>query len=262
MYKLIVSDLDGTLVDSNKNLSEYTKEIIGKLKEKGVYFIIATGRNYRGAKKIADSLDLNTEIICNNGSTIYDHKGHLIFQKTISTVVAKKIFLEIENTKSIFFASYGNNIYIQKGKIEMTSTFLLSPPENPIEVTTDNVDSFIFEKIVIINQDNDTLKELSETFNKIEDINAFISQDYYLDIVHHETSKGAALKFLAELKNIDLKYTLAFGDAFNDYEMLKFAGKGIVMANGFDELKNEFETLELTNDDNGVANYLSTVFDL
>ncbi|MBC2850045.1 HAD family phosphatase [Cetobacterium sp. 8H] len=262
MYKLIISDLDGTLVDSNKNLSEYTKEVIGKLKEKGIYFIIATGRNYKGAKKVADSLNLNNEIICNNGSTIYDHKGHLIFQRTISSVVAKKIFLEIQNTKSIFFASYGNNTYIQKGKFEKASKFLLSPPENPIEITINNVDSFIFEKIVIINRDNNTLKELSENFNKIEDVNAFISQDYYLDIVHHETSKGAALKFLADLKNIDLKYTLAFGDAFNDYEMLKLAGKGIVMANGFDELKNEFETLELTNDDNGVASYLSTIFNL
>ncbi|WP_297597189.1 Cof-type HAD-IIB family hydrolase [uncultured Cetobacterium sp.] len=262
MYKLVISDLDGTLVDSNKNLSDYTKKTISKLKENGVYFVIATGRNYRGAKKIADSLGLDSEIICNNGSTIYNNQGELIFQKTISNTTAKQIFREIENTESIFFASSGNNIYIQKGKVEEASLFLLSPPENPIEITLENVEHYNFEKIVIINHNNDILKKLSENFNKTDDINAFISQDCYLDIVHYQTSKGIALKFLAKLKNIDLKHTLAFGDAFNDYDMLKFAGKGLVMANGFEELKNEFETLKLSNDDSGVANYLSTIFEL
>ena len=52
MYKLIVSDLDGTLVDNKKNISEYTKKIVTLLKERGIEFIIATGRSYKGAKHI------------------------------------------------------------------------------------------------------------------------------------------------------------------------------------------------------------------
>ncbi|MGL5662192.1 MAG: HAD family hydrolase, partial [Cetobacterium sp.] len=85
MYKLIVSDLDGTLVDKNKNISEYTKKIVTLLKEKGIEFIIATGRSYKGAKHIYDILELNSEIVCNNGTTIYNNKGELIFQRVLDS---------------------------------------------------------------------------------------------------------------------------------------------------------------------------------
>lgn len=113
-----------------------------------------------------------------------------------------------------------------------------------------------------MSKDNSKLEKLSVDFNSLKEVNAFISQEDYLDVVHFETSKGKALKALANSKNIDLEHTIAFGDAFNDYEMLKFAGKGLVMPNGFDDLKKEFEVLELTNDENGVAKYLAKVFSL
>lgn len=260
MYKLIISDLDGTLVNNKKEITHYTKRVIEEVQKKGVEFIIATGRGYRGAKRVADVLKLENEIICNNGSTIYDSNGELIFQRIIDKNIVKKIFMRVLETSSIFFASYGNDIYISKGKIDASRPFLLIPPDNATELSPENIENFDFEKIVILDRDNNLLNTYLRELKDETNIKSFISQENFLDIVHFESSKGIALKYLANLKNIELKHILAFGDAFNDYEMLKFAGKGVVLANGFDELKEEFESFDLTNDENGVAEYISKVF--
>ena len=260
MYKLVVSDLDGTLVDNNKNISDYTKKVVNLLKERGIEFIIATGRSYKGAKHVYDILELNSEIVCNNGTTIYNKNGELIFQRTIDPEITYKVFKKSLDSNCIFFATYGTQVFIGEGTIEQANTFLYNPLENPIEINLNNINDYIFEKIVLIDKDTNKLKELSNFFNQYNEINAFISQGDYLDIVHFETSKGQALKTLANLKNIDLEHIIAFGDAFNDYEMLKMAGKGLVMKNGFEDLKNEFETIEFTNEESGVAKYLANLF--
>ncbi|ERT69106.1 hypothetical protein HMPREF0202_01073 [Cetobacterium somerae ATCC BAA-474] len=262
MYKLIVSDLDGTLVDKNKNVSEYTKKIVTLLKERGIEFIIATGRSYKGAKHIYDTLELNGEIVCNNGTTIYNNKGELIFQRTLDSNIVNEVFKKSLEEDCVFFATYGTQVYIEEGTIDKANTFLYNPLEDPIEINLENINLYTFEKIVLMDRDGEKLKHLSSYFNKYDEVNAFISQEDYLDIVHFETSKGKALEMIAKLKNISLKHTIAFGDAFNDYEMLKVAGKGLVMKNGFEDLKKEFDTLDLTNDENGVAKYLSTLFSL
>lgn len=262
MYKLIVSDLDGTLVDKNKNVSEYTKKIVTLLKERGIEFIIATGRSYKGAKHVYDTLELDSEIVCNNGTTIYNNKGELIFQRTLDFNVVCEIFKKSLKEDCLFFATFGTQVYIGEGTIEKVNSFLYAPLENPIEVNIDNINSYTFEKIVLIDKDNEKLRYLATYFSKYDEINTFISQEDYLDIVHFETSKGKALEAIAKLKDINLEHTIAFGDAFNDYEMLKVAGKGLVMKNGFEDLKKEFDTLELTNDENGVAKYLSNLFSL
>ncbi len=262
MYKLIISDLDGTLVNSNKEISDYTKKVIDLLKEKGIHFVIATGRSLSGAQHIHDILNLNTEIICNNGSTIYNKDGELIFQRIIDSKIATEIFETSLIQDCIFFATYGTQVYIGEGTLDLANAFLHNPIQNHIEVNKENINSFIFEKVVLMSKDNDKLKKLTAYFNTFEEINSFISQEDYLDVVHFETSKGKALKIIADSKNIELKHTIAFGDAFNDYEMLKFAGKGLVMRNGFEDLKKEFETLDFSNDENGVAKYLAEVFNL
>lgn len=262
MYKLIVSDLDGTLVDGNKKVSEYTKKVVKRLKEMGIEFIIATGRSYEGAKHIYDLLELDGEIVCNNGTTIYDGNGELIFQRTLSSKITYEVFKKALEENCIFFATYGTQIFIGEGTIEVANNFLYNPLENPIEINMDNIHQFTFEKIVLMDKNPEKLKTLSKYFNQYDEINAFISQEDYLDVVHFETSKGQAIKTLADLKNIDLKYVIAFGDAFNDYEMLKVVGKGLVMENGFEELKREFETIEFTNEESGVAKYLANCFSI
>ncbi|MGL5088225.1 MAG: Cof-type HAD-IIB family hydrolase [Cetobacterium sp.] len=262
MYELIISDLDGTLVNNNKEVSDYTKKIVCLLKQMGIHFIIATGRNLSGAKLIYDELNLDSEIVCNNGSTIYNNKGELIFQRILDKNIVKDIFKKSIIEDCTFFATYGNEVYIGEGSLHTINNFLQHPLKNPIELNKENILSYDFEKVVLMDSDNDKLMKLSTLFNSYKEINAFVSQDNYLDIVHFETSKGSALKTIAKSKNIDLKHTIAFGDAFNDYEMLKVAGKGLVMLNGFEELKKEFQTLAFTNDENGVARYLAQVFSI
>lgn len=111
MYKLIVSDLDGTLVDGNKKVSEYTKKVVKRLKEMGIEFIIATGRSYKGAKHIYDLLELDGEIVCNNGTTIYDGNGELIFQRTLSSKITYEVFKKALEENCIFCYIWNTDIH-------------------------------------------------------------------------------------------------------------------------------------------------------
>lgn len=263
MFELVVCDLDGTLVDSKKEVSEYTKEVVKKLKDKNIHFTIATGRALRGAKKVAEALGLKCDIICNNGSTIYDEKDNLIFQRVLDIDIVKDIFKIVENTESVFLAVFGDDTFIAKGRIEDTKKFLFFPPTNIIEIDMENIENYSYEKIVIMDKNQKTLFELDEKFKVYSDrAKSFLSQGDFLDVVHHESSKGIALKFLAEKLGVPLEKTIAFGDAFNDYEMLKFAGKGVVMPEAFEELKEQFEVNPYSHNDSGVARYLEKLFDL
>ena len=76
--KLVVSDLDGTLLNNESVVSEETKEIIKKLRAKGIEFAIATGRSFNSANKIRESMGIDIFLICNNGANIYGRNGELI----------------------------------------------------------------------------------------------------------------------------------------------------------------------------------------
>ena len=82
--KIIVSDLDGTLLDENSKITDYTRETIKKLNRLGVEIIIATGRGEASAIRFKNQLGIDTYIICNNGANIYDKDENMIFEKVIS----------------------------------------------------------------------------------------------------------------------------------------------------------------------------------
>lgn len=80
--KFVVSDLDGTLLQPDHKVSDYSIDIIKKLVDKNINFVIATGRGKQGVQDILNQLNLDIYLICNNGANIYDKKGKLIFEET------------------------------------------------------------------------------------------------------------------------------------------------------------------------------------
>ena len=112
--KLVVSDLDGTLLNDDSEVSNETVEMIKRLKENGIEFAIATGRSFNSANKIRKKIGLEIYLICNNGANIYNKDGQLIKNNVMPSELIRKVikFLTENNIGYFAFDGSGINFYV------------------------------------------------------------------------------------------------------------------------------------------------------
>ena len=258
--KFVVSDLDGTLLQPNHLVSDYTIKAIKKLIDKNVDFVIATGRGKQGVQHILNQLKMDVYLICNNGANIYNKEGKIIFEGIIPPEISSNILKTIKEN-DLFYSAFREEIFYRDkdDKASYSSRKLFKeqviqnldncPDLNKIIVTNDNPEVII--KI------NDILREKYDSLVEIT-----ISQPTCMDISPKGCTKGTALKQLAQIFKVTTQDFMAFGDGENDLEMLRAVGHPVIVANAQDIVKKEFSTMTESNIDNGVAKYLERYFDL
>lgn len=262
-YKMIVCDMDGTLLSSSHKISEYTKTVIKKIKEKGIKLVIATGRPYLDASFFRKQLGLETLLISSNGARIHDEKGNIIFSKDIPEDISKKI-LDFNVDKRI----YHRNLYIENDwfveyEIDGLREFHI---ESGYNFKIENFDKFknssITKIFFLAEPNNIDILENNLKNNFFDDISIAASSPYCLEIMRKGVNKGEALKKIIEANNISSDEIVAFGDGLNDYEMLNLVGKGFVMSNASEKLKEKASGLEIIKscDEDGVAKKLEEIF--
>ena len=248
-YKLVVSDLDGTLL-VNSHLPEFNLNSIKKIREKGVKFWIATGRTIQSTRYILKELDSynkeNEYSILFNGCTIIENKDNkILYFKGIEYEIANKIF-EIGKKYNVMllvytidacyvWKSYENEVKRQE-KLDEKLTFM----------TDLNID-FIKEKkipvtkIIFGSEDNKYLLEIKKELDKIfkDDISISFSSEVYLEINSNNVNKGIALEWLSNYLKININETIAIGDNNNDLSMIEKAGLGICVKNAIDNIKSK-----------------------
>lgn len=257
--KLIVSDLDGTLLNEESKISEYTKNIVKKLNKMGVEFIIATGRGEASAIRIKKQLGIDAYIICNNGANIYDKDENMIFERVISKEIAYELLKLLREEKvnyncflhdDFFRDEYDTTDYSQR--IGFTEHILIDLKE-----------CSELNKIIIVDKEDVILslsKKLRENFSHLVEIT--ISDPTCVDIVPKECSKGKALEVIAKKLNVEFSNIIAFGDAENDLDMLKKVGHPVAMENAQSVVKKFIKNRAKKNTENGVAKYLENYFNL
>ena len=248
-YKLVVSDLDGTLL-VNSHLPEFNLNSIKKIREKGVKFCIATGRTIQSTRYILKELDSynkeNEYSILFNGCTIIENKDNkILYFKGIEYEIANKLF-EIGKKYNVMllvytidacyvWKSYENEVKRQE-KLDEKLTFM----------TDLNID-FIKEKkipvtkIIFGSEDNKYLLEIKKELDKIfkDDISISFSSEVYLEINSNNVNKGIALEWLSNYLKININETIAIGDNNNDLSMIEKAGLGICVQNAIDNIKSK-----------------------
>lgn len=266
-YKAIVSDLDGTLLNSAHTISDYTKETIKKIiKEKNIKFIIATGRHYMDASCFMKQLESENYLISSNGANAHSSNGEVLVAHYLEEEYVKEILnLNInEDDISInVFTSEGwgvNKVIPEFGEYHKESGFA------PEVVDFKNFKSEHVLKFCYIAKEAKTIDKLEEMIrsNKIlaENVEITASLDICLEIMKKNTSKGKTLKEILDKEGIKLSETIAFGDGLNDSEMLNMVGKGLIMGNASEKLKKELPHLEVigTCDEDAEAKYLEKIF--
>lgn len=257
--KLVASDLDGTIIDRNNNISEKNFKAIDKLHEKNIDFAICTGKSYSVSQKVCKQFNAHFGIF-GNGTQIIDFRtGKELLRNTLSkedllfcSTLAKRynfhIHLYTDNeiiTEELKYMDLRNFLLRNKNsteglKFKIVDDIIGYIERNPIEVfsavvSTESAMLPSFESLLSVNK-NIVYTYISKR-GKYRDTT--INKDYeYLNISPLHINKNEALNFLATHLEIAKKDMLAIGDNVNDLEMVKEAGIGVAVHDAYDDLKN------------------------
>ncbi|MBM7315059.1 HAD family phosphatase [Streptococcus suis] len=266
--KLIALDLDGTLLNKDSQLSDYTISTIKKVKKAGHKVLIATGRPYRMAVHYYQQLELDTPMINFNGSLIHLPQQKWQWEKNI--LIDKSYLLtflkEEERFQADFIAGeYKNKFFITQSHLDKIDPGLLGvdqiTPETLIkpELVTEDPHSILMQTHA---EDKFALaEEMKAFFNNELEINTWGGPLNILETCAKGVSKATALSYLLDLYQMDPKDLVAFGDEHNDVQMLQLAGRGYAMKNCSQTLlpHADYQT-SFTNDQDGVARELEALF--
>ena len=252
--KAIFMDLDGTLLKSDRTLSQNLKNKLKELENRGVKIFIATGRTYGASLSAIKELDVKTPVINYNGGRITDTvTGEVIYENPLPEKIVEEI-IKISREKKIHLNLYrDDNLYIEneseegKGYAEHAG----------IPYTLINFDDFAGKtstKALFLGE-HEKLKKLKEELEKKFSETDFVFSQYtYLEVLNKGVSKGKAVKEIMKRYDLSSDEVMAFGDQWNDLSMLKSVKYGYLMGNALDELKKEFpsDRITLSNDDDGI----------
>lgn len=273
-YKMIVTDLDGTLLNDNKKISEDDVFVLNKLHNKDVQIVIATGRNYFMAKNLIKQIgNLNPVILANNGA---------IIRKSETDEVLEKNYLNYKYFEEIYRhgLKYGLNpvlhvdeylngydIIYEYENIEEVYLGYIKKDDHRTKLkkfTPDEINNILsvcyladFHKVHGFY--NEMRKVNNGKFNSFYNLN--VGKRTMLEFLHPDGCKWRAIKKFSEGLNIKPESIISFGDDNNDIEMLKNSGIGIAMINGTDEcIKAGDKTSEFDNNNSGVSHELRKFF--
>lgn len=259
LIKMIVLDLDGTLLNSERKVSERSKNYLKKLKEMGYIIVIATGRIYESINYAIDGFDFVNYVITDTGASCYDTcHGHTIFNNPIELETAKK-FKKFYNDNCAFIDICDKHTIYMYSDINNEHYFIKTIKDW----------KYIFnncKEISHISVSMKTNEQVMELYNKLkEDIPELyinIMQDSFSDrkwieAVKKGCTKYSAITKLANHLNINNDEIIAFGDGLNDIDMLKNCGIGVALSNALPKVK-ESANLVTTYDHNhdGVIEFL------
>ncbi len=259
--KVVISDLDGTLLNSDHNISSYTKLIFQELHKQNYLIIVATGRHHLDAMAITADLGFPIYLVTSNGARIHAPNRELLYSLNINGEHIKSI-LSLDIDPDITTVLFKEEVWqTSKTNIKLNNfqKELIYPPE---VVDFDNLDDYSSIKLFFTHDDHEKLVELK---NKIllNHSNVFshaFSLPMCLEFMDKSVDKSVAIAKILEIEGFTYQDVISFGDGFNDEKMLLESGQGFIMKNAPEGLKNILSHLDIidSNDNDGVANYISS----
>jgi Cof subfamily protein (haloacid dehalogenase superfamily) len=255
--KLIVVDLDGTLLDSKGELTERTEKTLKTAMEKGVQVILSTGKTRTSATQIIERLNLMTPGIFLQGLALYGGDGSLLHQQTLDISIARQIITFAED-RGFTVGAYSGNSILMRRQGSMYDDFFSKyrePMPEPVGPLQNILGEMPVNKLIVFG-DPQRIKSLRWQLNMQHNGSIQLTQSHVtnmLEILPPGASKGSALKALVRELQIPAHEVLAIGDAENDIEMMQAAGIGVAMGNADEKTQAAADYVVATNDADGVA---------
>ena len=257
--KMIVVDLDGTLLNINQGCSDKTKKYLKRLKDLGYIIVIATGRVLRSAVGVTDGANFANYIISSAGALIYDcDKSKIVMKKTIDLKYVRYICSCYNDDFSYINICDEFNHYKYMDCEDFNKAF--EKRIGNISCFLNNCDNIY--NVTVHLKSNDLINKYYNKF-KNDNLEILIMQDSFsdkqcLEIFDKDVSKYNAIKVIMKKENISNNNVIAFGDGLNDVEMIKLSGIGVAMGNALDDVKLVSNYVTISHNDDGVIYFLKS----
>lgn len=254
-YRLIALDLDGTLLRSDHTISPRSRQALQRAMDAGIHVTLASGRSYASMQPWVEDLGVVAPVISYQGAMVTDPlSGKRLFQRLLAVDLVDKV-RAFARARDLCLSVYCDDvIYVEEKR--HSDAFYERWFGLPWRIVPDVIAALPAEpiKFILIGEgpELDAVQpEVVERFGGRMQI--LRSHEYFLEGLALGTTKGTALAWVADALGIPREQTLACGDAGNDRAMVAWAGLGVAMANGSDEVKTVADLIAPSSDDDGVA---------
>lgn len=229
--RLLVFDLDGTLLEKDGTLDPRTVDLLKQLDGSGLKSTVATGRSLKSTRHFIETLSLKIPVILFNGARIYDSaSGSYIYSKSLPWSIVERFVSLCKDLSVSLFLFVDEDVYAMNPNLRAGDYIFRDGLSYFPIVNLNWLSGREVTKIVIAGLINELTKLRSSTqFNDLR-INVTQSEENLLEVLPAGVSKAEALKWLCGFLRLDLKDVVAFGNGENDLEMIKIAGTGITFA--------------------------------
>ncbi len=274
-YRAIATDLDGTLLRTDRSVSARTRDAVHAAESAGLVVVIATGRPPRWIPPVVEALGERGLVVCANGASVYDPARHeLIHRIDLDPAVVAELLddLEVAFPEGTFSVEQGFEFAVDEAigrelnaerQVVLTDGSLGSPERLMASwklegVRIGPIRSFLDQPVTKLNirlphPAPDGAAALAQQVAGSRATVTHSTSESFLELSHPSVHKAAAVERLLAESGIDATGVVAFGDMPNDLELIRWAGLGVAVANADDRLKAEADEITASNDDDGVA---------
>lgn len=259
--KVVVSDLDGTLLNPQHKISDYTKSIFQELHNQNYLIVVATGRHHLDAMAIIETLEVPVYLVSSNGARIHSPEKEELFSFNLNSDIVKTA-LSVDIDPEITVVLFKENVWLTNKLSEKLNAFQAELKYHPELVDYKMLEDFGAIKIFFAHDNHEKLVVLKDAIlaKSSNDLHHAFSLPTCLEFMDKSVDKAVAIERVLEKKGFTLEQAVSFGDGFNDLQMLSVSGKGLIMGNAPALLKETLSDLEVikTNAEDGVAKYISS----
>jgi Cof subfamily protein (haloacid dehalogenase superfamily) len=260
--RLVVADVDGTLLNSQHALTAATRKTLLALQRGGIAFTLATGKILPSVSDIIRQLELSQPLILSNGALVQLPDGTVLFEDPIPQHCLSSLISEV-TAHGLDYALYMPNvIFVPRNTFNTMLLVEFGDPfpveANPMDLTGKN-----FCKLLILERDDPTrLERMESLLNERygDAIKAKRSVPGMLEVFNSNTSKSVALQKIASHLGLSLDQIMVIGDSYNDLDMFRVAGTAIAMGNAPLPVKQMAHISVGSNDEDGIATFLNELF--
>jgi Cof subfamily protein (haloacid dehalogenase superfamily) len=264
--RLIAFDLDGTVLNSQKEVSPRTREAISKAKAAGIYIVPATGRQFNDVHPLLKDL-ADPYVIANNGAQLFSVPGgSLVFSRSFERDTVLSLLREIRNFDALIFGAYDAVGFFDNGgkgfESGVTGRMIQSRWKNnyPLkDLETEIQSGGNFIKLVMLFENIAERERAYVTLAPRKDLYVTFFAEDNIELMSAGINKGEALKAAAAKLSIPMTEVMAIGDSDNDREMIREAGIGVAMGNALDTVKAEADRITGFCDEDGAAEAIESV---
>lgn len=260
--RFVAVDLDGTVLVESVGLTPRTIAAFGRLKARGIVPLVATGRPRRSALRWVEALGVDAGLVCHNGAVVYDAAARIVSETTIPEETARRLIVVARGIEAHFHGFVGDE-WLYETEYEGTARYERRSTIPGRKVDFDKLPRLGFHKAMFVASEEEApgiAARIEERLDGLLEI--YPTGSGFVEVVAPGISKGRSLARLVESLGGGMDEVVAFGDAWNDEDMLLMAGIGVAMGNAPAELRARVGRSTATVQEDGVAVWLEEYFAL